>query len=72
MTQIIDVTGLSAESVQMVTSLVESLRRQEETSSKRLSPEEWSKALRQLAESFPPRVIEIDDSREAIYAGRGE
>jgi hypothetical protein len=74
MTQIIDVTGLSAESVQMVASLVESLRKNEntETKFKRLSPEEWEKALRQLAESFPRRGIEIDDSRETIYGGRGE
>jgi predicted DNA-binding antitoxin AbrB/MazE fold protein len=36
------------------------------------SPEEWAKALREWTAS-PPRVAHfVDDSRESIYAGRGE
>jgi hypothetical protein len=35
-------------------------------------PEGWLKALREWAESHPKRDIVIDDSRERIYAGRGE
>jgi hypothetical protein len=38
----------------------------------RRDPEAWSKALREWAASHAKRAIEIDDSRESIYAGRGE
>jgi hypothetical protein len=36
------------------------------------SPEERSKALREWAESHPWVEHCVDDSRESIYAGRGE
>ena len=37
-----------------------------------LGPEEWIARFRAWAESHPKREIVIDDSREAIYGGRGE
>jgi predicted DNA-binding antitoxin AbrB/MazE fold protein len=37
-----------------------------------LSPEEWVKALREWAASHPRVDHFVDDSRESIYAGRGE
>ena len=36
------------------------------------SPEERSKAIREWAESHPRVEHFVDDSRESIYAGRGE
>ena len=69
----IDVTGLSADSVRMVESLVSSLRsRDAEKSWSQRDFEGWSAALHQWFDSHPKRDIVIDDSRETIYAGRGE
>jgi hypothetical protein len=36
------------------------------------SPEGWVKALREWAASHPRAHHFVDDSREGIYAGRGE
>ena len=36
------------------------------------SPEEWAKRLTAWAAGHPRRAVEIDDSRESIYGGRGE
>jgi hypothetical protein len=36
------------------------------------NPEEWAKRLRALVDSQPIRPNNMDDSRESIYAGRGE
>jgi len=36
------------------------------------TPEEWSRAFRDWARSHPPLPVIADDSREAIYEGRGE
>jgi hypothetical protein len=36
------------------------------------SPADWVKALREWAESHPRVEHFVDDSRESIYAGRGE
>jgi hypothetical protein len=36
------------------------------------TPEEWAKRLTAWAESHPVRSIDLDDSRESIYSGRGE
>ncbi|MBV9123661.1 MAG: hypothetical protein JO112_09920 [Planctomycetes bacterium] len=36
------------------------------------SPAEWVKALREWAENHPRVDHFVDDSRESIYAGRGE
>jgi len=35
-------------------------------------PEEWAKRLQALVDSQPIRPNNMDDSRESIYAGRGE
>jgi hypothetical protein len=37
-----------------------------------LSREEWAKAIKQWADSRPKIYRPADDSRESIYAGRGE
>jgi hypothetical protein len=37
-----------------------------------LTHEQWSAALRAWAASHPPVTHFVDDSRESIYAGRGE
>ena len=37
-----------------------------------LSREEWLRVFHEWINSHPARPIEIDDSRETIYAGRGE
>ena len=73
MNEAIDVTGLSRDSIRIVEELVRSLRSQESEQSWCLrDPEGWRKAFREWAESHPKRDIVIDDSRETIYAGRGE
>lgn len=36
------------------------------------NPEEWTRRLRALVDSQPVRPNGMDDSRESIYAGRGE
>lgn len=37
-----------------------------------LSPQEWVEDIRAWAAAHPILTHEIDDSRETIYAGRGE
>jgi len=73
MTTTIDVSDLSPEAVQIVESLVQELRgRGRSVAPNILDPVGWSKSLRAWASSHPSRSIEIDDSRETIYEGRGE
>ena len=73
MIQTIDVSGLSADAVRIVESMVNMLRSKEtEPSPNRRDPEAWSKALHGWANSHPKRPIVIDDSRDSIYEGRGE
>ena len=36
------------------------------------SPEAWAQRLQTWVDSHPARAISIDDSREVLYAGRGE
>ncbi len=36
------------------------------------NPEEWVRRLNELVESQTIRLNNMDDSRESIYAGRGE
>jgi hypothetical protein len=75
-TRSIDVTGLPEEAVQALESLVSALRSQQPPRQGRIgsfaSYEEWSKALREWVQSHPKRDALADDSRESIYAGRGE
>ena len=73
--QSIDVTGLPESAVQAVQSLVALLR--EKQGGVTMPPafssrEEWVHAVRVWAESHPARDTLADDSRETIYAGRGE
>lgn len=73
MIESIDVTGLSADSVRMIESLVRSLRSEDNKKSwNQRDPDGWAAALHLWVESHPKREIVIDDSRETIYAGRGE
>lgn len=83
MSQTIDVTGLPPEAVQAVQALVDSFRKQPTPAAasqtpagavppSQLPPEEWVKWWYAWCESHPRRDIEIDDSRETIYEGRGE
>ncbi len=72
---VIDVSGLPEAVVSDLQRLVETIRKgvahsalpaREETA------QEWIARLRVWTESHPRRQIEIDDSRESIYEGRGE
>jgi hypothetical protein len=70
----IDVTGLPEEAIRAMEVLVSQLRGQPHPPAERggigsfRSYEEWSKALREWAESHPRRDTLADDSRETIYA----
>jgi hypothetical protein len=72
--RVIDVTGLPEDAVRAVELLVAQLRGQQRPPTAPqgigsfLSYEEWSKALREWAESHPKRPTLADDSRETIYA----
>lgn len=69
----VDVAGLSPEAVRTVESVVGLLRGANASAAPNvIDPERWSEALRRWAKSHATRDIEIDDSREAIYSGRGE
>ena len=69
----IDVTGLPADAVQVVQTLVSLLRNGTKTRAFNLiDPVVWSAELHRWAASHPKRNLVIDDSRETIYAGRGE
>jgi hypothetical protein len=69
----IDVSGLPEEAVQALESLVSFLRTGPAAGLPSYpSPEEWHKALLEWAEGHPRRDTVADDSRESIYAGRGE
>jgi hypothetical protein len=78
MSQTIDVTGLPEPVVQDLQKLVATLRENlrggngSRQPARDLSAEEWIARFRAWADSHPKRAIVIDDSREAIYSGRGE
>jgi Arc/MetJ-type ribon-helix-helix transcriptional regulator len=36
------------------------------------SPDQWAERLQAWVDTHPSRPIEFDDSRESVYAGRGE
>ena len=42
------------------------------TTALQANPGEWAKRLQAWVESLPVRPTTMDDSRESIYAGRGE
>ena len=69
----LDVTGLPEEAIRAVQSVIAVLRGQTGTGRPSFSSrEEWVKAIQQWAESHPKIDKPADDSRESIYAGRGE
>jgi hypothetical protein len=69
----IDVSGLPEEAIRAVETLVSLLREKPRQGVRGYSsPEEWVRALREWAESHPKLDHIADDSRESIYAGRGE
>ena len=73
--QAVDVTGLPKVAIEAVQSLV-ALLRDSHTSLSMPRPfsskEEWANAVREWAANHPVRKQLADDSRETIYAGRGE
>ncbi len=69
----VDVSGLSEEAVRAVESVVSAIRGKSEAGPDAYpSREEWAKALRDWAASHERVDHFVDDSRESIYAGRGE
>ncbi len=73
---VIDVSGLPEAVVNDLQRLVETIRKgagaNSAPSAREETAEEWIARLVAWVESHPKRVIEIDDSRESIYEGRGE
>jgi len=47
-------------------------QQEEPTTRAQMTPDEWSRALRTWAASHPVSPVLADDSRESLYAGRGE
>lgn len=73
----IDVSGLPVPIVRELERLVATLRgnlgpTRPTAGPLRESPEQWIRRLQAWVDSNPARPIEFDDSRESIYAGRGE
>jgi hypothetical protein len=74
----LDLTGLpvpvAAELRKLVAALRDSLAHAPSSpgSAAPESPEAWAQRLQAWVDSHPARAISIDDSREALYAGRGE
>jgi len=76
MNQVIDVSGLPDDDVEDIRRFVEmkreSAQQQVAVSPDDLTPEEWVRRFSVWVQSQPPCHATIDDSRESIYAGRGE
>ncbi len=69
----IDVSGLPESVINDLRNLVAALKGNSFLSQQRkLTPEEWVKEHTAWVKSHPPVNTFVDDSREAIYAGRGE
>jgi hypothetical protein len=73
----IDVTGLPEPVVNDLRQLVNTLRgrlgaKNGATPQRDETPEQWAGRLAAWAAGHPKRAVEIDDSRESIYGGRGE
>jgi hypothetical protein len=69
----IDVSGLPEEAVVAVESLVSVMRGMPQVGPVSYdSRAEWARAVREWAASHPVRDEMVEDSRENIYAGRGE
>jgi hypothetical protein len=77
MLQTIDVSGLPEGVVQDIQKVVSDIRQnlaqgRIASTADALSPTEWVDRFRAWTESHPKRDLVVDDSRESIYAGRGE
>jgi hypothetical protein len=68
----LDVTGLPEEAVRALESLVAALRGQPNGRAGYRSHEEWSRALHAWVRGHRALEAVADDSRDSIYAGRGE
>jgi hypothetical protein len=73
-TRLIDVTGLPEEAIKALQAIVTLLRGKERYGGTQsfASREEWIKAIQDWADSHRKIDTQLDDSRESIYAGRGE
>jgi Arc/MetJ-type ribon-helix-helix transcriptional regulator len=67
-------SGRYASADEMITRLVEedARRSQARADAPQESPDQWALRLQAWVDTHPSRSIAIDDSRESIYAGRGE
>jgi hypothetical protein len=75
--EILDLSGLPVPVALEIQRLVETLRGNLAGESARAdrgeeSPEQWATRLQAWIDSHPTRATDFDDSRESIYAGRGE
>lgn len=77
--QSLDLTGLPAPVADELRKLVTTLRENLVPASSPCAPnsveeppEMWARRLQAWVDSHPVRAITIDDSRESLYAGRGE
>ena len=67
-------SGRDASADEMIAKLIEedARRSQARGDSPQESPDQWADRLQAWVDTHPSRPITIDDSRESIYAGRGE
>ena len=75
--QSLDLTGLPASVADELRRLVAALRDNLTPGSSPPapageSPDQWTRRLQAWVDTHPPRAVTIDDSREGLYAGRGE
>ena len=74
----LDLTGLPAPVADELRRLVATLRSNLvgspslETDPATEPPDQWAGRLQAWVDSHPVRAVSIDDSRESLYAGRGE
>ena len=71
-TRLLELSDLSEEDFEAVQAFVSLMRSRSGATATPLSREEWSRALREWAADHPLIEGVADDSRESIYAGRGE
>jgi Arc/MetJ-type ribon-helix-helix transcriptional regulator len=67
-------SGRYASADEMITRLVEedAQRAQPRADVPQETPDQWALRLQAWVDTHPSRPLTIDDSRESIYAGRGE
>lgn len=66
--------GLFASADEMIGKLVQDFasRTRQQPAASPPAPEQWVRQLQAWVDKHPSRPATIDDSRESIYAGRGE